>query len=467
MFKFLLIWRYLIGKRVALSATGAVTLVVMLVLVVLSVMSGLLRDTLDRNHHWSGDVIITRASLVGFPYYEDFIGILEEQPEVAAATALINTMGLQGSQGRAIQLLGIDFTAFTKVTQWRQTLHYLNFSPENREAERLILDIFSDPNEPVCVVGRYLLGYQDVDDRDRHDLREQNLGWSVTIFPISSRGVILGTGLGERQSFKYLDDSKTGIPRIDATCLYADFKFLQRLLMMDGTDGSAARANEIRVRLADGVDWQTGQTRIAALWKQFQAKQTDAAAARLLEDVTVQTWQTYRREAIAPAQKEKNLMVLVFAMIGTVVVFVVFAIFYLIVTEKIKDLGVIKSVGASGWGVSQIFLGYGMVVGMLGGLLGTLAGTLIVQNSNEIEAGIRKLLRGLNTVFAERGWSWRFQDFYIWDPNVYAIEKIPDTVDWQQAGFIFLAAIVAAVLGAALPARRAARLEVVETLQVT
>ena len=185
MFKFLLIWRYLIRKRVALLAAGAVTLVVMLVLVVLSVMSGLLRDTLERNHHWSGDIILTRASLVGFPYYEEFLGLLKEQPEVASATALINTMGLQSSQGRPIQLLGIDFTEFTQVTQWRQTLHYLNFPEENRQAERLVLDIFTDPNEPVCIAGRYLLGYQDIDDRDRYDLREQNLGWSVTIFPMS------------------------------------------------------------------------------------------------------------------------------------------------------------------------------------------------------------------------------------------------------------------------------------------
>ena len=62
-----------------LVASVAVALLVMLVLVVLSVMSGLQEQTRQRNHNWSGDVVVLRDSLVGFGYYEEFIEELKKQ----------------------------------------------------------------------------------------------------------------------------------------------------------------------------------------------------------------------------------------------------------------------------------------------------------------------------------------------------------------------------------------------------
>lgn len=82
---------------------------------------------------------------------------------------------------------------------------------------------------------------------------------------------------------------------------------------------------------------------------------------------------------------------------------------------------------------------------MAGALVGTAAGAWVVQHSNELE-----------------GWL----GVKLWDPEVYAIERIPDAVDWRQAGVIGLVAVAASVAGAALPAWRAARLEVVEALRV-
>ena len=71
MYKLLLIWRYFLKKRVAYIAVLAVLLLVMLVLVVLSIMSGLLEDTRQRNHRWTGDLVVGRDSLVGFAYYDE------------------------------------------------------------------------------------------------------------------------------------------------------------------------------------------------------------------------------------------------------------------------------------------------------------------------------------------------------------------------------------------------------------
>jgi lipoprotein-releasing system permease protein len=136
-------------------------------------------------------------------------------------------------------------------------------------------------------------------------------------------------------------------------------------------------------------------------------------------------------------------------MIGSVAVFVIFAIFYMIVTEKIKDLGIIKSLGASKWALAQVFLGYGALVGMVGSLLGTALGCAIVLNANKIE-----------------GWLNQEFGFRLWPPDIYAIDKIPDVVNFSEAAIIALVAVLASLAGALLPARRAAKLVVVDALRI-
>ncbi|MBN2211717.1 MAG: FtsX-like permease family protein [Sedimentisphaerales bacterium] len=463
MYRWLLIRRYFLHKRIAWAAVAAVALLVMLVLVVLSIMSGLLADTRGRNHRWAGDIIISRDSLVGMAYYQEFIDEAKQLPEVETATPVIRLFGLEG-EGRenTVLLYGVQMESFCRVTAFQNTLYFQNEKPQATfnvppsifpTAETLT----PEQQKRGCIVGHYTLGqftgvYQKdaVDRLQELSLRpEHHIPYDVTLFAIGAKGTLVGSLTGEYQKFWYVDTSLSGLVDIDATAMYVDFDELQRLAYMDGSDGGPPRANEIRLRLKPGIALQQGCRAVAGAWDDFVRRNSDQPQARLFEDVTVQTWQQFRRNQIAPAEKEKSLMVGVFAMIALVAVFIVFAIFYMIVTEKIRDLGIIRSVGSSGGSVAQIFLGYGVLVGFIGAVLGGTAGWLIVTNSNAIEA-----------------WLTLHFNFRLWDPDVYAIDRIPSTVPPVEAGIILIAAVLAAVLGAAWPARRAARLNVVDALRV-
>lgn len=481
MYKLLLIWRYFIKKRVALLAVLAVMLVVMMVLVVLSVMSGLLEDTRDKNHQWSGDVIISRDSLVGFPDYQEFLDKLQQLDSVAVAAPVIRTFGLLNPDGFAVQLIGVHLPEFCTTTGFQHTLHRLakqseptfTVAPGPRWNNRTTF-LSKEQKRRGCIIGRYMFGSDyEPDDEQRAYLAAQPLRFGVTVFGFNSRGALMGSDVGEYQIFWYVDDSDSGLPDVDAMTIYVDFDELQRLCFMDGSYGEPARINEIRIKLADGIALERGRQAIATAWATFLSDQnanpthgptsssiTDSTAgsttrsptsstSRLFSDVKVQTWQEYRRGGIVWAENERRLVVVVFCMISVVAVFVVFAIFYMIVSEKIKDLGIIKSVGGSRWGLAQIFLGFGTLVGLVGAMIGTVLGVHIVWYSNEIEAVLTRLF-----------------GFRLWDPSVYAIDRIPDVVDYNQATMIALAAVVASVIGAALPARRAARLEVIDALRV-
>ena len=81
MYKIILAIRYLIKRRITYLAVLAVALCVFIVVVVMTVMTGLVRDFKVKNHNWVGDCAVSSDSLVGFPRYEEFIEILRTRKE--------------------------------------------------------------------------------------------------------------------------------------------------------------------------------------------------------------------------------------------------------------------------------------------------------------------------------------------------------------------------------------------------
>ena len=74
------------------------------------------------------------------------------------------------------------------------------------------------------------------------------------------------------------------------------------------------------------------------------------------------------------------LLFLIIAVAG----FGILAIFLMIVVEKTRDIGILKSLGASGRGIMGIFLGYGLSLGLVGSGVGMVLGLLFVRHINEI-----------------------------------------------------------------------------------
>ena len=85
---------------------------------------------------------------------------------------------------------------------------------------------------------------------------------------------------------------------------------------------------------------------------------------------------------------ETTILNVLLFMIIAVAGFGILAIFYMIVVEKTRDIGILKSLGASGTGVMGIFLSYGLSLGIVGSGVGMVIGLLFVRYINEIAAGL-------------------------------------------------------------------------------
>ena len=86
------------------------------------------------------------------------------------------------------------------------------------------------------------------------------------------------------------------------------------------------------------------------------------------------TWEDKQGPLLAAIAIEKGILNVLLFMIVGVAGFGILAIFSMIVVEKTRDIGILKSLGASNGGVMKIFLGYGLLLGVVGAGLGTVAG---------------------------------------------------------------------------------------------
>ena len=198
------------------------------------------------------------------------------------------------------------------------------------------------------------------------------------------------------------------------------------------------------------VKLKAGREKVASLWQKFKQEKAGEKQAYLLDTVTVQDWKDYRRAYIAAMEKEQTMMTVMFAFVGITTVFIVFVVFYMIISHKSKDIGILKSIGVSNADIIELFSGFAFLVGLLGSGAGLLAGWLFLLKINRIE-------------------NWLFErfDFQLWDRTIYAIGDIPNQMELRVLVVIILSAIVACLAGALLPSWQAARSRPVEILQVS
>ncbi|MHC4681307.1 MAG: ABC transporter permease [Planctomycetota bacterium] len=445
MYKIIIPTRYLIKRRITYFAVMAVALCVFIVLVVMTVMTGLVTDFKQKNHRFAGDCVVGTKSLVGFAYYEDFVQWLEGEDFVEGVSPVIKSPALirrRGSERNSrVEIMGVDSVRHSRATGFGDTLYY-----HKDDVSKAFRPAY-DPNLPGCILGIDLELQRDAQSTYAYQASPAQVGYSISCLPLTAKGALAqaGTDVIDTKTFHYSDNSHSGLPRVDGSIVYLPFEQAQQLCMA----GSEKRASAIHIRFQPDITPEEGYRRVAALWQRFRQEKADAALGYLLENVTVQSWKGYRRESIAPMEQEQTVMGVMFGFVAITTVFIVLVVFYMIISHKSKDIGILKSIGASDFDVIELFEGFAFLVGVLGSAVGLSAGWVFLVKINRIE-------------------DWLFErfGFQLWDRTIYAIGEIPNRVEPKVLVAIFLSAIAACLAGALLPSWQAARQRPAETLQV-
>jgi lipoprotein-releasing system permease protein len=231
-----------------------------------------------------------------------------------------------------------------------------------------------------------------------------------------------------------------------------------------------ARVTTVLVRGRDGEDLQEVRSRVRQIYSEFASIHPGEVPSSFDMQRQIKTWEDINRTMISAVKKETGLVLFVFGIVSFTTVFLVLAIFWSMATEKTKDIGILRALGASTPGIAWLWIRYGASIGIVGSITGTALGYVIVSNINAIHdwmgAGFSNWLSGVLSWFSQLFGGDPVQvDLVIWDPRQYYFIEIPSEVEPNKAIIVFVVGIMTCVLGAVIPAWHSARMDPVKALR--
>mgnify|MGYP001388817930 CR=1 FL=1 len=338
---------------------------------------------------------------------------------------------------------------------------------------------------------------------------------TLTMLPVDTQGGIIEP---ESIILPFVNEFRSGVFMIDESRVFVPISVSQQLLHLDeaeiideddptivlGID--PARATSVLIRGSNSISAEDLQSRIVQIYDLFISElPSDTIVLPPTRDdpgLSIHTWEEQQRSFTGPVEKERELMRTLFSIVYLVVAALILSIFWSIVFEKTRDIGILRSIGASRSSVVWIFLQYSLVIGVVGSGLGLFLGWLITKNINAIHGGmgnpplgaaigafilagciaiytIMKSRRGqlLPIVLGSLGlitlvgvgvlilFIRHIGGLVIWDASVYYFAIIPNEVDWPSSIFTIFGAVLFCLLGAVIPAAKAADTDPVKALR--
>jgi lipoprotein-releasing system permease protein len=237
-------------------------------------------------------------------------------------------------------------------------------------------------------------------------------------------------------SFTVVDFYESKMSEYDSTFAFCPLSKLQELRGMINPETGRAAVTSIQLKLRKEADLNQVRDKLRAL---FPLE---------IYRYRIETWKDMQGPLLAAVQWETTILNILLFMIIAVAGFGIFATFFMIVIEKTRDIGILKSLGAPSRGVMAIFVSYGFTLGVVGSSVGMVLGVVFVWNINKI-ADWLEWLTGQE----------------VFDPTVYYFDRIPTILNPFTIGWIVIGAMFIAVLASILPAFRAARMHPVEALR--
>ena len=475
--------RYLRSRRkqsfisiISIISIGGVALGVATVILVIAVLDGVEHGLKDRFLSNEAHVVLSLIDQSFFGDYQKRIERIEALEDVVAASPAIWTQtGVFRERTDTIQdaiiIKGIDPAQEDKVTGFST---YVDGSTDFLNSE-LIENARFIRDETITggiVLGGRLAARLGVIKGDVLRLLVKlvpNPVHDSMFSPDLANFVVIGFYESEMEFY----DSKLGLIHINSA---------QKLYDAEN------RANAIFVRLTD-----------AELAPRMATRIEDVAGFTVLEGMpNAITWMERQAPLFSALRLEKIATVIIEALIILVASFNIASTLIMTVMEKTKDVGTLRTLGASRGNIMRIFMIQGSVIGSLGTILGTVLGLALcwLLSSNVARPAywyalvlavplLLQVLIASQRVLRNKG-GWKFAVGILWLigigfalycavrpislvdlglSQIYQMHQLPIKVNWLFVIFINALSFIICWLATFYPAWQAANLKPVEALQ--
>jgi len=400
----------------------------------LSIMTGFEMDLKSKIRATKADVVIDRADDQPFTDWQAVKQKIADIPGVVESMAYVESevivKHISNPAGMGIILRGVEVDRTSRVLDLSRTLKeggmdYLahpDAIPPDLATLPLIgppgtdLDKTPDKEADHPLPRRHLPGILLGEELFAHTLRVY-MGSEVDV-ACPMCGVGPSGPMPRLKSFRVGGHFYTGMYEFDSKLAYITLEEAQKFLGLNGE----VTGIEVRTSNADDAD------QIA-----------ERIAKRLGPGLEARSWQELNRNLFAALWVEKLGMFIFLTFIALVASFSIVSNLIMLVTEKGKEVAILKSMGASDAGILRVFFAEGLYIGLVGLGLG--------------------LLLGIGSCLL----IWRFG--LPLDPDVYYIQKLPVVMRPSEIASVALAAVGLCCLATLYPAYLASRMRPVEGLR--
>ncbi|HSO00491.1 MAG TPA: ABC transporter permease [Candidatus Nanopelagicales bacterium] len=412
---------------------------------VTSIMGGfgadLKRKILGNNAH----IVVDASRPGGFDDWEDQLaGVrIALAPAGGAATPIVagDAMGSSSSNTAGALVRGIDPETIGQVIDLKNNIEVGKF--EYLTAPERLTELPPDevigrgPGGEPYFKGPDLRFTQDVDPTVKEFLRKQTrihpgviigrelakslhvlVGDEVTL--LSPIGELGPTGvMPKSRRFRVAAIFYSGMYEYDASHAYVLLDQAQRFFNLEN------KITHIDVRVPD-------PERVAEV-RPLVERAVNGSGLR------VRDWMEMNRNLFSALKLEKIATFIILSIAIAVASFCIVCTLLLMVTEKGKEIAILKALGASDGAVMRIFMLEGVIIGAIGTIFGV--GTALATCLGLSWFGVRL------------------------DPDVYYIDRLPVNVNGVDYALVALAALVICTVATLYPARAASRLSPVDGLR--
>jgi len=394
--------RYLLAKRkqafisvISLISTLGVTVGVMALVIALALMTGLQQELRDRILGSNPHIYVWNKK--GIADYQAEADALRRVPHVIGAAPAILGQGLISAAGETqpLQVQGVDPVLEQQVTNLRGSITSGSIEALNTPEGEL----------PGILLGKELAGKLGVTTGD-----SVSLTMGVTLTPAGL--------LPRTRRLRVVGLFSLGLIEFDQTYGFLSLDVAKQLL-------GKAKVDLIQLR----VDDIFAAPRIA-----------QSIPQRLGTQYVTQDWADMNKSLFSALGLEKMAISLTIGLIVMVAALNIVASLILLVMEKHRDIGILKTMGASASSVTTIFMMQGLIIGLIGTLVGASAGYLA------------------STVLT------RYQLIKV-PADVYQMSYMPFRVLPLDFALVVIGAILVCFIATIYPSRQAAKLDPVQALR--
>lgn len=406
-------FRYLRARKgerfvsvIAIFSLVGIALGVATLIIVMSVMNGFRQELLGRILGLNGHLGVYAADGGPLADYDDLAARIRGLPGVVSATPIVEGQvlltseagGASGGLARGIK-------------------------PEDLRARAIIAgnirrgSLAEFEGEDAVVIGTGLAQRLRVGVGDR-----------ISLVSPQGRTTVFGT-VPRVRAYRVVALFNVGMNEYDSSFVFLPLQAAQTYFQVQ--DG----ATQVEVFAED-------PTRVRAVNLQIRRALAEVRPVRIVD------WQDANSSFFNAVQVERNVMFLILTLIIIVAAFNIVSSLIMLVKDKVKDIAILRTMGATRGAVMRIFLLCGASVGVAGTAIGFMLGLAFCLN---IES-IRQALQALTGT-------------ELFSPEVYFLSQLPAVVDPGEVAQVVGMGLGLSLLATLYPSWRAARLDPVEALR--